>query len=126
MKWRPRTPWLGPFTTFTVTASAHVSSAAPSLRRPASLRPRPDARRVEPVFRHRVRQGNTITSYEVEDTTTDSGHWVFNGVVEPTNQVIDVTVAQLSQLSFDTGYGSDTLKVRANDGTSGATSPPSR
>ena len=61
--------------------------------------------------------GNTITSYEVEDTTTDSGHWMFNGVVEPTNQVVDVTVAQLAQLSFDTGYGSDTLKVRANDGT---------
>ena len=42
---------------------------------------------------------------------------MFNGVVEPTNQVIDVTVAQLAQLSFDTGYGSDTLMVRANDGT---------
>ena len=42
---------------------------------------------------------------------------MFNGTVEPTNQVIDVTVAQLAQLSFDTGYGSDTLMVRANDGT---------
>ena len=38
-------------------------------------------------------------------------------MVEPTNQVIDVTVAQLAQLTFDTGYGSDTLMVRANDGT---------
>ena len=61
--------------------------------------------------------GNTIVSYEVEDTTTDSGHWIFNGTVEPTNQIIDVTAAQLSELSFATGYGSDTLMVRANDGT---------
>ncbi|MFZ3353818.1 MAG: hypothetical protein WA268_23445 [Xanthobacteraceae bacterium] len=69
------------------------------------------------LFSASVPQGETIVSYEVEDTTTDSGHWMFNGVVEPTNQVIDVTVAQLAQLSFDTGYGSDTLMVRANDGT---------
>ena len=61
--------------------------------------------------------GNSVVSYEVEDTTADSGHWVFNGVVEPTNQLIDVTAAQLSELSFDTGYGSDTLIVRANDGS---------
>ncbi len=58
-----------------------------------------------------------ITSYEVEDKTTDSGHWVFNGTIEPTNQFIDVTVAQLAQLTFATGYGSDTLMVRANDGS---------
>ena len=56
-------------------------------------------------------------SYEVEDTTTDSGHWVFNGVVEPANQLVVVPAVQLSELSFDTGYGSDTLKVRANDGS---------
>ena len=42
---------------------------------------------------------------------------MFNGVVEPANQLIDVTAAQLSELSFDTGYGADTLKVRANDGS---------
>ena len=58
-----------------------------------------------------------MTSYEVEDTTSDSGHWVFNGVVEPANQLVDVTAAQLSELSFETGYGTDTLMVRANDGT---------
>ena len=58
-----------------------------------------------------------MVSYEVEDTTTDSGHWVFNGTAEPTNQIVDVTAAQLSELSFATGYGSDTLMVRANDGS---------
>ena len=29
--------------------------------------------------------GNSVMNYEVEDTTSDSGHWVFNGVVEPAN-----------------------------------------
>ena len=61
--------------------------------------------------------GNSVVSYEVEDTTSDSGHWVFNGVVEPANQVVLVPAVQLTQLSFDTGYGSDTLMVRANDGS---------
>ena len=61
--------------------------------------------------------GNSVVSYEVEDTTSDSGHWVFNGVVEPANQLVLVPAVQLTQLSFDTGYGSDTLMVRANDGS---------
>ena len=108
---------LGAFATFTVTA------AEPTRRR----RRRQSRRRTSTgpelalagssLFSGTAFGGNTITSYEVEDTTTDSGHWMFNGVVEPTNQVIDVTVAQLAQLSFETGYGSDTLMVRANDGT---------
>ena len=108
---------LGPFTTFTVTASAHVSSAAPLVTAASELKAPDLTLAGSNLFSATAFGGNTITSYEVEDTTTDSGHWVFNGVVEPTNQVIDVTVAQLAQLSFDTGYGSDTLKVRANDGT---------
>ena len=58
--------------------------------------PEPGARD-QAFFQGSRSAGNTITSYEVEDTTTDSGHWVFNGVVEPTNQVIDVTVTQLAQ-----------------------------
>ena len=58
----------------------------------------------------------SITAYEVEDTTTDSGHWVFNGTVEPAGQIIFVTPAQLSELSFQTNYGTDTIKVRADAG----------
>ena len=61
--------------------------------------------------------GSSVVSYEVEDITANSGHWVFNGVVEPANQLVLVPAAQLSHLSFDTGYGSDTLKVRAKDGS---------
>jgi hypothetical protein len=108
----------GPFTSFTVTATqfapgdvAPVMSAtdallAPNLRLPASS-----------LFGASVPQGEMVVSYEVEDTTTDSGNWVLDGVVEPTNQLLDVTAAQLAQLQFQTGYGTDTLMVRANDGS---------
>ena len=108
---------LGAFTTFTVTAAAHAPTTPPTVTAANELQAPNLALAGSSLFSGTAFGGNTITSYEVEDTTTDSGHWVFNGVVEPTNQVIDVTVAQLAQLSFDTGYGSDTLKVRANDGT---------
>ena len=108
---------LGAFTTFTVTAAAHASTTAPTVTAANELQAPNQALAGSSLFAGTAFGNNTITSYEVEDITTDSGHWVFNGTVEPTNQVIDVTVAQLAQLSFDTGYGSDTLMVRANDGT---------
>ena len=108
---------LGAFTTFTVTAAAHAPTTPPTVTAANELQAPNLALAGSSLFSGTAFGGNTITSYEVEDTTTDSGHWMFNGVVEPTNQVIDVTVAQLAQLSFDTGYGSDTLMVRANDGT---------
>ena len=108
---------LGAFTTFTVTAAAHAPTTAPTVTAANELQAPNLSLAGSSLFSGTAFGNNTITSYEVEDTTTNSGHWMFNGVVEPTNQVIDVTVAQLSQLSFDTGYGSDTLIVRANDGT---------
>ena len=61
--------------------------------------------------------GNTITTYAFEDT--GSGHFVLNGVIEPNDQEIDVTAAELSQLTYqsDPGSAPDTLEVRVNDGT---------
>jgi VCBS repeat-containing protein len=60
--------------------------------------------------------GNAITTYAVEDT--GAGHFLLNGVVEPDNQEIDVTAAQLSQLTYQSVAGSvDTLEVRVSDGT---------
>ena len=108
---------LGAFTTFTVTAAAHAPTAAPTVTAANALQVPNQALAGSSLFSGTAFGNNTITSYEVEDTTTDSGHWMFNGVVEPTNQIIDVTAAQLSELTFDTGYGSDALKVRANDGS---------
>ncbi len=60
--------------------------------------------------------GLSITAYEVEDTTTDSGHWVFNGTIEPAGQLVFVTPAQLSELTFQTGYSTDSIMVRAYAG----------
>ena len=68
--------------------------------------------------------GNAITTYAFEDT--GPGHFVLNGAVEANNQEIDVTAAQLSQLTYQGVAGSlDTVEVRVNDGTlwSGWTSP---
>ena len=61
--------------------------------------------------------GNTITTYAVEDT--GPGYFVLNGVVEPNNQEIDIAAAQLSQLAYQGVAGSttDTVEIRVNDGT---------
>ena len=61
--------------------------------------------------------GNTITTYAFEDT--GSGHFVLNGVVQANDQEIDVSAAQLSQLTYQGVAGStlDTVEVRVNDGT---------
>ena len=60
--------------------------------------------------------GHTVTEYGFEDT--GSGHFVLNGVVQANNQEIDVTAAQLSQLTYQSVLGAtDTLAVRAEDQT---------
>ncbi|MGX1104361.1 hypothetical protein [Bradyrhizobium elkanii] len=61
---------------------------------------------------------DTITNYQVWDSTVDasSGHWVVGGVAQGTNAAINVTAAQLSSTSFQSGSGSDDLWVRAYDG----------
>jgi serralysin len=61
--------------------------------------------------------GNPIATFAFEDT--GSGHFVFNGVAQANNQEIDVTAAQLSQLSYQSAPGSsvDTVQVRVSDGT---------
>jgi hypothetical protein len=60
--------------------------------------------------------GDAITKYAFWDTGTGGGHFVLNGVAQGTNQEIDVTAAQLSQLIYHSGSGADTLWVGANDG----------
>ncbi|WP_283848560.1 M10 family metallopeptidase [Bradyrhizobium sp. SRL28] len=67
--------------------------------------------------------GDAITKYQFWDSTSDpsSGHFVVGGVAQGTNQNIDVTSAQLSATSFQSGSGSDDLWVRAFDGTSWST-----
>ncbi|MCS3446158.1 MULTISPECIES: beta strand repeat-containing protein [Bradyrhizobium] len=62
--------------------------------------------------------GDTITQYALWDTG-GNGHWVVNGVAQAANTEIDVSAAQLSQVSYVFGPGGsapDTLYVRASDG----------
>ncbi|OKO75868.1 hypothetical protein AC628_19205 [Bradyrhizobium sp. NAS96.2] len=62
--------------------------------------------------------GDTITNYQLWDSTSDpsSGHWVVGGAAQGSNVAIDVTAAQLSSTSFQSGSGSDDLWARAYDG----------
>jgi hypothetical protein len=61
-------------------------------------------------------EGDSITTYGVWDNGVGGGQFVLNGVAQPNGQEIDVTAAQLAQLKYQAGSGTDTLWVKANDG----------
>jgi hypothetical protein len=63
--------------------------------------------------------GDAITEYQFWDATSDpsSGHFVVNGVAQAPRTVIDISAAQLAQVSFATGSIGDALQIRAYDGT---------
>src|SRR5205807_1650285 len=63
--------------------------------------------------------GDAITQYDFWDTGGGGGHFLVNGAAQPTNRDIYVAAAQLAQTTYQSGNGSgtDTLWVRANDGT---------
>jgi hypothetical protein len=68
------------------------------------------------LFKASDRDGDAITQYAFRDSRAGGGHFVLNGVVQAAHQEIDVTAAQLSQLSYQSGSGADTLQVRVSDG----------
>ena len=58
--------------------------------------------------------GYSIIAYAFMDT--GPGHFVLNGVAQPDNQEIDISAAQLSQLTYQSVPGRlDTLQIRAQD-----------
>ena len=63
--------------------------------------------------------GDAITKYQLWDSTADpaSGHFLVGGVAQATKVAIDVSAAQLSSTTFQTGTVSDDLWARAYDGT---------
>jgi len=65
--------------------------------------------------------GDAITQYDFWDTGGGGGHFLVNGVTQPTNGDIYVTAAELAQTTYQSGNGTDTLWVRANDGTQWST-----
>ena len=61
--------------------------------------------------------GDAITQYDFWDTGGGGGHFLVNGVTQPTNGDIYIPAAQLARTTYRSGNGTDTLWVRANDGT---------
>jgi hypothetical protein len=61
--------------------------------------------------------GDAITQYDFWDTGSGGGRFLVNGVTQPTNGDIYVNASQLAQTTYQSGNGTDTLWVRANDGT---------
>ena len=61
--------------------------------------------------------GSAATQYDFWDTGTGGGYFALNGTALGVNQNNIITAAQLSQLTYQVGSGTDTLWVEANDGT---------
>ncbi|MBR1206741.1 MULTISPECIES: hypothetical protein [unclassified Bradyrhizobium] len=61
--------------------------------------------------------GSAATQYDVWDTGGGGGHFVFNGQALQPNGDNIFSAAQLPYLTYQSGSGTDTLWVRANDGT---------
>ncbi|MFX9177173.1 hypothetical protein ABTN70_20070, partial [Acinetobacter baumannii] len=57
------------------------------------------------------------TAYQLWDSTSDpaSGHWVVGGVAQAAGIAINVSPAQLTSTSFQSGSGSDELGPRSFD-----------
>jgi hypothetical protein len=61
--------------------------------------------------------GDAAAQYDVWNAGTGGGHFVLNGTTLGANQDNFVSASQLSQVTYQSGSGADTLWVRANDGT---------
>jgi hypothetical protein len=61
--------------------------------------------------------GDALTQYDFWDTGTGGGHWVIKGQPGVINGDNIVSAAQLPQVSYQSGTGTDTLWIRVNDGT---------
>jgi hypothetical protein len=61
--------------------------------------------------------GSAATQYDVWNAGSGGGHFALSGTALSAGQDNIVTAAQLAQLSYQPGSGTDTLWIRANDGT---------
>jgi hypothetical protein len=60
--------------------------------------------------------GDQAAVYDFWDNGAGGGHWSVNGVAQGSNQEILVNASQLSQVTYQSGSGTDTLFLRASDG----------
>lgn len=101
---------------------AHVSAPAatlPSLIGVDATVAHNGSTAIAQLFQAETSPGNPILRYQVIDTTVaaNSGHLEFNGQTIAANIVIDLSAAELASLIFKGGSGSDTLQIRAFDGS---------
>jgi hypothetical protein len=68
------------------------------------------------VFSASDPDGDLLAEYGFWDTGGGGGHFILNGAPQGNSQEIDVTAAQLSELSYQSGSSTDTLWVRVSDG----------
>jgi hypothetical protein len=61
--------------------------------------------------------GDAITQYAFWDTGVGGAHLLVNGTIEPLQQAVPVSAAQLAQTTYQSGAGTDTLYVKASDGS---------
>jgi autotransporter-associated beta strand protein len=102
----------GPWSLFTVTDPAPV--VAPTNASIIASHTNPVA--ASTLFTVYEETGDPITQYDFWDNGAGGGHWSLNGVALGSNQDNFVNAAQLSQVTYTPGAGTDTLYVRANDG----------
>ncbi|MBV9816157.1 MAG: right-handed parallel beta-helix repeat-containing protein [Alphaproteobacteria bacterium] len=69
--------------------------------------------------------GDAITQYDFWDTGGGGGQFLVDGAAQPANGDIYVSAAQLAQTAYQSGNGTDTLWVRAYDGTQWSAWSPS-
>ena len=108
----------GAVTTFTVNAAQFApGSSVPTITAANLVATVGTAFAAESLFTTTAPAGSTVISYELVDTTPNTGTWTLGGVLEPANQAVYVTAAQLAELSFQTNFAAATIMVRANDGS---------
>ncbi|MBV9375382.1 MAG: NF038122 family metalloprotease, partial [Alphaproteobacteria bacterium] len=69
--------------------------------------------------------GDAITQYDFWDTGGGGGQFLVDGAAQPANGDIYVSAPQLAQTAYQSGNGTDTLWVRAYDGTQWSAWSPS-
>ncbi|MBR1201324.1 MULTISPECIES: C2 family cysteine protease [unclassified Bradyrhizobium] len=72
---------------------------------------------VSSLFTYSDPFGSSATSYDVWNSGGGNGYFTLNGVALGANQDNVVAASQLSQLAYHVGSDTDTLWIKANDGT---------
>jgi Ca2+-binding RTX toxin-like protein len=108
----------GAWKNWTMTTALHIPNAAPEVSASTSTVLLDQAVDAGTLFSATDADGDTITQYELWDSTAGNGHFTVDGVEQGVNVAIGVTAAQLADTQFvaSSDTGSDTVWARAYDG----------